>query len=440
MSSTWPSTGPLGGQPAVPAPPMYGSNGAAMIPAAPARTLSGDVLAGMPAARAFGEIVDFAVNAGASDLFFLSEEAALRIAMRRMGRLETLLALSPETGRNVVNVMKADAGIDIGDRRRPHEGRYIQQVGDHGVDLRINIVPTVHGEDVAVRIHDSKSGLRTLDQIGFLRSERSRIESILENRSGLVLVTGATATGKTTTLYACLQHLNNGTRKINTLEDPVEYVLPGLRQSQVHAKIGLDFPELLRNILRQSPDVIMVGEIRDEETAATAVRAANSGTLVLSTLHAPIAAGAVQSMLALSVNRYFLSNCLLAVVAQRLVRTLCPDCRVPYDITESPETFADVRPLLEQGQGDYIFGHGACAKCNYQGFNGRTAIVEFMTFNRRMRDLVARGCSAEEIQQAAIENGMIEFKRAAMVKVAQGVTTTEEILRELPAEQLGLEN
>jgi type II secretory ATPase GspE/PulE/Tfp pilus assembly ATPase PilB-like protein len=430
MSTGWPPIGPSGSLPAVPG---------AAPPAAPVKTLSGDVLAAMPPGRAFGEIVAHAVELNASDLFFLSEEAAVRVALRRMGRLETMFALTLDIGRNILNVMKADSGIDLGDRRRPHEGRFIQVLGDHSVDLRINIIPTLHGEDVAVRIHDSKSGLRSLEQIGFLRSELSRMQSILENSSGLVLVTGATATGKTTTLYACLQHLNNGTRKINTLEDPVEYVLPGLRQSQVHQKIGLDFPELLRNILRQSPDVIMVGEIRDEETAATAVRAANSGTLVLSTLHAPIAAGAVQSMLALNVNRYFLSNCLLGVVAQRLVRTLCPDCRVPYDITESPGTFADIRPLLEQGQGDYIFGNGACAKCQYRGFNGRTAIVEFMTFNRRMRELVANGCSAEEIQQAAIEHGMIEFKRAAMVKVAQGVTTTEEILRELPAEQLGLE-
>ncbi|HVJ84091.1 MAG TPA: GspE/PulE family protein [Caulifigura sp.] len=435
MSIAWPPTGPSGNLPGTPqTPPPAG-----MLQPAPLRTLSGDALATMPPGRAFSEIVAFAVETGASDLFFLTEEGAVRVALRRMGRLETMFALSLETGRNILNVMKADAGIDLGDRRRPHEGRFIQQLGERPVDLRINIIPTLHGEDVAVRIHDSKSGLRTLDQIGFLRSELARMQSILDNRSGLVLVTGATATGKTTTLYACLQHLNNGTRKINTLEDPVEYVLPGLRQSQVHSKIGLDFPELLRNILRQSPDVIMVGEIRDEETAATAVRAANSGTLVLSTLHAPIAAGAVQSMLALNVNRYFLSNCLLAVVAQRLVRTLCPDCRVPFDLTESPGTFADIRPLLEQGQGDYIFGHGACAKCQYQGFNGRTAILEFMTFNRRMRELVAQGSSAEEIQQAAIDNGMIEFRRASMVKVAQGVTTTEEILREMPAEQLGIE-
>jgi type II secretory ATPase GspE/PulE/Tfp pilus assembly ATPase PilB-like protein len=431
MSTAWPPTGPSGTLPAAPvaAPPAV----------APLKTMSGDVVAAMPPGKAFSEIVAFAVEANASDLFFLSEEAAVRVALRRMGRLETMFALTLDIARNILNVMKADAGIDLGDRRRPHEGRFIQNLGDHSVDLRINIIPTIHGEDVAIRIHDSKSGLRTLDQIGFLRSERSRIQSILDNSSGLVLVTGATATGKTTTLYACLQHLNSGTRKINTIEDPVEYVLPGLRQSQVHQKIGLDFPEILRNILRQSPDVIMIGEIRDEETASTAVRAANSGTLVLSTLHAPIAAGAVQSMLALNVNRYFLSNCLLGVVAQRLVRTLCPECRVPYDITESPQTFADIRPLLEQGQGDYIFGNGACAKCQYQGFNGRTAIIELMTFNRRMRELVARGCSAEEIQQAAIEHGMIEFKRAAMVKVAQGVTTTEEILREMPAEQLGLE-
>ena len=183
----------------------------------------------------------------------------------------------------------------------------------------------------------------------------------------------------------------------------------------------------------------MVGEIRDQETAETAVRAANSGTVVLSTLHSPVAASAVQSMAALGVNRYFLSNCLIGVVAQRLVRTLCPKCRVAYDISESPDTFSDIQEFLEPGFGTYIFGPGACESCWQQGYSGRTAILELMVFNRALRQLVAKGCTSEELQSFAIQQGMLEFRRSAMVKVAMGITSTEEILRELPTDQLGLD-
>jgi type II secretory ATPase GspE/PulE/Tfp pilus assembly ATPase PilB-like protein len=400
---------------------------------------SGDFLSNLPPAEVLTTVVQRAADLHVSDLFFLSEESGVRVAFRRMGGIETVAALSLEAGRGVVTLLKAESGIDLGDRRRAQEGRRIQTIGDRVIDLRINIIPTLHGEDVCARLLDRKFGLRSLEQIGLTRSELNKMQAMLNNTSGLVLVTGPTGTGKTTTLYGCLQFLNDGSKKINTLEDPVEYAVGGLRQSQANQKVGLDFPELLRNILRQSPDVIMVGEIRDEETASTAVRAANSGTVVLSTLHSPVAAAAVQSMAALGVNRYFLSNCLIGVVAQRLVRTLCPKCRVAYDISESPETFADVQPFLEPGFGNYIFGPGACDACEQQGYAGRTAVVELMVFNRALKQLVAKGCTAEELQTFAIQNGMLEFRRSAMVKVAMGVTSMEEVLRELPSEQLGLE-
>lgn len=400
---------------------------------------SPDFFTDMSSAEVLDAIIQRAAELNASDLFLLGEEGGIRVAFRRMGGLETVAALPLELGRSVVTLLKAEAGIDLGDRRRPHEGRRIQSVGDRVIDLRINIIPTLYGEDLTARLLDRKFGLRTLDQIGLTRIELNKMQAMLSNPSGLILVTGPTGTGKTTTLYAAVQSLNDGSRKINTLEDPVEYAVAGLRQSQANAKIGLDFPELLRNVLRQSPDVIMIGEIRDEETAATAVRAANSGTVVLSTLHSPVAAAAVQSMAALGVNRYFLSNCLLGVVAQRLVRTLCPKCRVAYDISESPETFADIQPFLEPGFGTFIFGPGSCEACLHQGYAGRTAVVELMVFNRALRQLVANGCSSEELQTFAIQQGMLEFRRSALVKVAMGITSTEEIMRELPTDQLGLD-
>ncbi len=400
---------------------------------------SGDFFTNMAPAEVLSAIIQRAAELHVSDLFLLAEESGIRVAFRRMGGIETVAALPLELGRSAITLMKAEAGIDLGDRRRPHEGRRIQTIGDRVIDLRINIIPTLHGEDVTARLLDRKFGLRSLEQIGLTRIELNKMQAMLNNKSGLVLVTGPTGTGKTTTLYAALQYLNNGTRKINTLEDPIEYGVLGLRQSQANSKVGLDFPELLRNVLRQSPDVIMVGEIRDEETASTAVRAANSGTVVLSTLHSPVAAAAVQSMAALGVNRYFLSNCLLGVVAQRLVRTLCPKCRVAYDISESPETFADIQPFLEPGFGTFIFGPGSCDTCLQQGYSGRTAILELMLFNRALKQLVAKGCSSEELQTFAVQQGMLEFRRSAMVKVAMGVTSTEEVLRELPTDQLGLD-
>ena len=396
-------------------------------------------LADLSPMDAINEIVRRAVEMAASDLFLLSEENALKVGVRNMGRYEQISVVSKEQGRHLLNYLKSAASIDIAERRRPQEGRWIFESEHGAVDLRINVIPSIWGEDLTARILDRKFGLRTLDAIGLARSEHNKLTAMLASPSGLLLVTGPTGTGKTTTLYACLQHLNTGTRKINTIEDPIEYALAGIRQSQVFGKLGVDFPELLRNILRQAPDVIMVGEIRDEETAHTAVRAANSGHLVLATLHSPVAASAIQSLWALGANPYFLSSSLLGIVAQRLVRQLCPKCRVAYDISESPETFAEIQSILEPGLGGFIYGPGGCDECRHQGYTGRVGVFEIMSLNRQLRKLILEARPADELQQAAIASGMVEFRRAAMLKVAQGITTTEEVLRELPAEYLGLE-
>ena len=396
-------------------------------------------LNGLEPQDAANVVVRQAAAMQASDLFLQTDESAVAIAVRNMGQVERLHTVSREQGRYLINYFKTMAGIDIAERRRPQEGRWIFDGDDGRIDLRINVVPTLFGEDVACRILDRKFGLRTLDQLGLSRHDHNKLTGMLATPSGLVLVTGPTGTGKTTTLYACIQHLNTGTRKINTIEDPIEYALSGIRQSQVHAKLGVDFPDLLRNILRQAPDVIMIGEIRDEETAATSVRAANSGHLVLATLHAPVAAGAIQSLRALGANPYFLSSCILGVIAQRLVRMLCPQCRVAYDITESPETFGAIESLLEPGLGSFIYGPSGCEACRHQGYQGRAGVFEIMTFNRTLRQMILQERPAEELQQEAIKAGMIEFHRAALLKVAQGITSTEEMLRELPAEYLGVD-
>lgn len=396
-------------------------------------------LADLEPSKAINSIVEQTVALEASDLFFLSDESGVKVAIRRMGHIEELATLSREQGRHLISYIKAQSGIDIAERRRPQEGRWIFEGARGRLDLRINIIPTLHGEDLAARLLDRSRGLRSLSNLGLTRGDYQKITALLSSPSGLILVTGPTGTGKTTTLYACLQFLNNGTRKINTLEDPVEYQLAGVRQSQIHTKLGIDFPEMLRNVLRQAPDVIMIGEIRDEETASTAVRAANSGHLVIATLHSPVAAGAIQSMRALNANPYFLSSCILGVIAQRLVRTLCPNCRVAYDISESPQTFAEIQNLLEPGQGTFIYGPSGCEQCRHQGYSGQVGVFEVLTSGREMRQLIRGEHPMEDLQKQAIASGMIEFRRAAMLKIAQGVTSTEEVLRELPAEYLGLE-
>jgi type II secretory ATPase GspE/PulE/Tfp pilus assembly ATPase PilB-like protein len=387
------------------------------------------------------QIVRRAIELQASDLFILTDEDAATISMRILGQIEPTAIVSRDQGRHLINFFKTATDMDIAERRRPQEGRWLLEQNGNRVDLRINVVPTLFGEDLAVRVLNHQIGLRPLDNLGLSRAEFGRLSNLLASPSGLLLVTGPTGTGKTTTLYACLQHLNTGTRKINTIEDPVEYAIAGIRQSQTNAKLGVDFPDLLRNILRQAPDVIMIGEIRDEETATTAVRAANSGHLVLATLHSPVAAGAIQSLRALGANPFFISSCLLGIVAQRLVRVLCQKCRVAHDIRESPDTFADIRSLMEMepGMGDYLYAATGCDACRRQGYDGRTGVFEVMTFNRHLREMILQNRSVDEIQEEAIRHRMVEFRRAAMLKVAQGITSTEEVLRELPAEYLGLE-
>ena len=304
------------------------------------------------------------------------------------------------------------------------------------MDLRINAIPTLYGEDMAIRLLDREQRLLRLDILGLGRQDLSKLRSMLASPGGLILVTGPTGSGKTTTLYACVQYLNDGTRKINTIEDPVEYALEGVRQSQVNPRMDLDFPELLRSVLRQAPDVIMVGEIRDPITAETAVRAANSGHLVFATLHAPTAPGAVDSMLAMGVHPHFLASSLLGILAQRLVRTLCPKCKLGVDISESPLTFEEVRKWIEPAQGQAIYAAHGCPECRQEGFTGRTGIFEVLRVSKEVRRLVAERRTVREIREQAIKEGMLDVRRAALLKVAEGVTSTEEMMRVIPAEQL----
>jgi type II secretory ATPase GspE/PulE/Tfp pilus assembly ATPase PilB-like protein len=383
-------------------------------------------------------LVERVVELQASDLFFTTFPEEMRVSARALGIVQPLAVLTPDQGRRYVSHIKAMAHMDVAERRRPLDGRWlVDPDGATGkLDLRINTLPTLHGEDCALRILWSEALLRDLQSLGMMRAQYNALIHPLSAPGGLVLVTGPTGSGKTTTLYSCLHYLNDGKRKISTIEDPIEFAVEGFQQTQVNARLDIDFPELLRGVLRQSPDIIMVGEIRDEVTAATAVRAANSGHLVFATLHAPVAAGAISVMLSLGVNPHFLATSLKAVISQRLVRVLCEKCRMAIDLAGCPYTFEDVEQWVDLGDERTIFTAAGCEACEGSGFVSRTGVFEVFTVNAPMRELIAAQATAADIQQAARNAGMIDFRRAALVTVARGVTSIEEALRLVPMEDL----
>jgi type II secretory ATPase GspE/PulE/Tfp pilus assembly ATPase PilB-like protein len=382
-------------------------------------------------------VINHAAALKVSDLFFCSNAEEVTISARHLGIQRYVASLPPDLGRHCIAHLKALAGMDVVEKRRPGDGRWmLRRPGSSPLDLRISTVPTLYGEDMTIRLLDRDAQLLSLEKLGLPRRDYNQLLALLHNPSGLLLVAGPTGSGKTTTLYACLSYLNNGERKIHTIEDPIEYTIDGIRQSQINPRIDVGFAELLRSVLRQAPDIIMIGEIRDPETADIAVRAANSGHLVLSTVHAPVAAGVIPSILNLGVHPHFLANCLLGAMAQRLVRTLCPQCKLVFDISDSPHSFDEVKHLLEPGQGDRLYGPKGCPQCRMLGFGGRTGIFEMLTVTPAIRQLIVERQPMQVIRQKACEEGLVEFRQSAMVKVARGETCVEEVFRTIPSEYL----
>jgi type II secretory ATPase GspE/PulE/Tfp pilus assembly ATPase PilB-like protein len=393
-------------------------------------------LAGKEPEQAVPELIEHAARLHVSDLYFNTDESSVEVAARHLGVLRSLDILNLDLGRRCISYIKTMADMNISERRRPMDGRWLFSLrSGRRLDLRINTIPTLYGEDCTLRILDQFNRLLAIDQIGLDPLLYNQLVRVLASCSGLLLVTGPTETGKSTTLYACLTYLNNGERKINTIEDPVEYSIRGIRQSQVNTKIGLTFDELLRSVLRQAPDVVMIGEIRDPETARTAVRAAASGHLVLSTLHAPVAAAAIHTMLRLEVHPHLLANSLLGVISQRLLRTLCPRCRQTFEVP-APHIFDEVRDRLEPGEGQHLYGPGGCPECYGTGYAGRTGVFEMLRVGPEIRKMIDDGAPTQALRQKAIEGGMVEFRHSALVKVAQGQTSIEEVIRVLPSEYL----
>jgi len=319
------------------------------------------------------------------------------------------------------------AGMDIAERRMPQDGRCSVRLGQREIDLRVSTVPTSYGERSVLRLLDKSTGLFALDQLGLWTGDLERFDSLLNRSHGVIFVTGPTGSGKSTTLYACLNRMNSAEKNIMTIEDPIEYQLEGISQMQVASKKGVTFVNALRHVLRQDPDVIMVGEVRDVETARMAIQSSLTGHLVFSTLHTNDSAGAVSRLLDFGVEPYLVSSSLIAIMAQRLVRKVCPDCRRAYQPTQR-----ELRELgiaeMPSDEAKFYVGAG-CEKCFQTGYRGRTGIYELMMVSEQIQELVYKRETAGTIKKASLNAGMQTLRMDGARKVLGGITTIPEVLR-----------
>lgn len=388
-----------------------------------------------PVVRLVNAIITQAIRERASDIHVQPEEKTLRVRFRVDGMLRDIPSPPPKASQSaIISRLKIMANMDIAERRVPQDGRVHLKVEGEEVDLRVSTLPTLFGEKVVARILVNRKARTRFEELGFLPETLEKMKAILEHPYGIFLVTGPTGSGKTQTLYAGLNYLNSPEKNIVTVEDPVEFRLPGINQVQTNPKAGLTFAVGLRAILRQDPDIVMVGEIRDAETATIALQAAMTGHLVLSTLHTNDAASALTRLVDMGMEPYLVASSVIGVVAQRLVRTICPQCKEEATVSEEvwrhwrrvtgslgSQFDSDVPPKLFRGKG--------CSQCGGTGYYGRTAIHEIMIMNSTLRDLVVRNASADELNAAAMRAGMKKLIQDGAEKVKQGITTLEEVMR-----------
>ncbi len=378
-----------------------------------------------PVVRLVTMILADAVKARASDVHIEPQSRDVRVRYRVDGDLRNVLTYTKHIQASVVSRIKIKSHLDITNRRLPQDGRSTLRLENRDVDLRVSTLPSVHGENVTIRLLDHTAGLLPLEKLGIPQSILTPFLSIAAKPQGMILVTGPTGSGKTTTLYALLQHLRSETKSIFTIEDPVEYKIEGLTQVGVSDAVGLDFSVVLRSILRQDPDIILVGEIRDSETAETAFRAALTGHLVLSTLHTNSTVATITRLIDLGLDPYLVNSAITGILAQRLVRRICPACRVE---APPPDTILlkGLPPLPK-----YYKGKG-CSKCQNLGYKGQIGIYEFLQMDGRLNRLIARGATENELWETAREGGTVPLFENAWDYVREGITTVDEIVLKIP--------
>ena len=376
-----------------------------------------------PVVRLVNSILSQSVREGASDIHISPEKDHVQIRFRVDGKLHEVPAPPKSMFLPIISRLKILANMDIALSRVPQDGRFTVRMKNKDINIRASTIPSIHGENMVLRLLDTSTSIYSLELLGMNEGDRQKIEGIITKPYGMILSTGPTGSGKSTSLYSILKRINQPDINIITVEDPVEYRIDKIRQVQLNRKAGMTFASGLRSILRQDPDVIMVGEIRDSETASIAVQAALTGHRVLSTLHTNDAAGAMTRLMDMGIEPFLVSSVMLVSFAQRLVRRICPQCRQPY--TPSPEA-AKYWTLKDVDVSGMVVGQG-CFNCMHTGYKGRTGIFEVLVIDDMVRDMIIRHCSSHEINRAAIEAGnFVTLRDNALEKAVQGVTSLEE--------------
>lgn len=377
-----------------------------------------------PIIRLINALITEAIREGSSDIHIETFEKRLVVRFRLDGMLREVVQPKRALAPLLISRIKVMAKLDIAEKRTPQDGRIALKIAGREVDIRVSTIPSNHGERIVLRILDRQAGKLNFTQLGMNESMLEEMKALIKKPHGIILVTGPTGSGKTTTLYAALQSLNHQTRNIMTVEDPIEYSLPGIGQTQVNPKVSMTFAKGLRAILRQDPDVVMIGEIRDLETAQISVEASLTGHLVMSTLHTNSAVGAITRLQDMGIEPFLLSSSIVGVLSQRLIRVLCPDCKIAY----SPDQAERSLLKLDEGSVSQIFKAKGCSHCRHTGYKGRIGIYELLTVDETMQQLIHSQSSEDELtRHARLKH--VDILSDGLDKVLQGITTLEEVLR-----------
>ena len=385
---------------------------------------SAESTASAPIVRLVDSLISQAIEERASDIHIEPMENSVRVRFRIDGILHNVIQLPLETHGHIITRLKILGNMDIGEKRLPQDGRFEIEIMGRNIDIRVSTINTIYGEKCVLRLLDRDYFLFPKEALGFSEDNMVKFNNFLKLTHGVLLVTGPTGSGKSTTLYTMLNEINDEKDNIVTIEDPVECRITGINQIQINPKAGITFSNSLRSVLRQDPDVIMLGEIRDHETAEMVIRAAITGHLVLSTVHTYNAIGTISRLLDMGVKKYLLADALAGIISQRLIRKVCPHCRKAYSPSNDELEMVGISPK-EKGQ---WYKKNGCIKCNYTGYRGRTAVHEVLSVDNEIRRLILEGASSNAINNYAINNGFVSLREACIQALKDGITTYEEII------------